>query len=95
SRIQLQKNGTASGGISRVSLGLITLKMTNPTGSHIQPEYKFHINLDEYDRRATLSADELKVVRRWREENLVITKRQAPRLHKSLIRKFLNNTSLL
>ncbi|WP_265000734.1 hypothetical protein, partial [Komagataeibacter europaeus] len=52
--------------------------------SHIQPEYKFHINLDEYDRRATLSADELKVVRRWKEENLVITKRQAPRLHKPL-----------
>ena len=51
---------------------------------HVPSKYKFHINLDEYDRRATLSADELKVVRRWKEENLVITKRQVPRLHKPL-----------
>ncbi|WP_206752311.1 hypothetical protein, partial [Acetobacter fallax] len=32
SRIQLQKNGTASNSISRVSLGVISRKMPNPTG---------------------------------------------------------------
>lgn len=51
---------------------------------HVPSEYKFHINPEEYDRRVTLSEDELKLVRRWKEEHLIITRRQAPRLRKPL-----------
>ncbi|MEJ5118637.1 site-specific integrase [Gluconobacter cerinus] len=51
---------------------------------HVPSEYKFHINPEEYDRRVTLSDDELKLVRRWKEEHLIITRRQAPRLRTPL-----------
>jgi len=58
--------------------------MAEPQLPIVVPEYKSYINLDEYDRSPVLSSDELIVVRRWREEKVVITKRQAPRLHKPL-----------